>query len=73
MRFFFLISCHFSLNSSCISLHRLRFWLLISSTRALVCFWKRNSRNRLYMILAFSMRNLSWLYAVNALYILQFF
>ena len=68
-----LISDHFSLNSSCISLHKLKFYELISSTRALVCFWKRNRRNLLWIIFAFSIKNLSWLYAVCALYILQFF
>lgn len=67
------ISAHFCLNSSYISRQRLKFYELISSTRAFVYFWNKNKRNLRWIILAFSMRNLSWLYAVCALYILQFF
>ena len=68
-----LISCHFSLNSSCISLQSINDWWLISSTLALVYFWKRNSLKRLWMIVAFCIKNLNYEYAVCALYILQFF
>lgn len=70
---FFLISGHLSLNSSIISLQTVidsEFSCLIFS---LVFFISWYSLHFLWIIVALIIKNLSWVYAVYALNLLQFF
>ena len=71
--FLCLIDGHLDWNSSIISFHTNKDSLVSSSTRSLVCFWKRYRRKRLCITVAFFIRNLRCLYASLALYIRKFF